>query len=60
MATLTPLPLLVALGYYRARASYCPLASAEEKAGKETSNQLVLERQEVKGEKEVVKKEVTA
>jgi len=60
VATLTPLPLLVALGYYRARASYCPLARAEEKAGKETSNQLVLERQEVKGEKEEVKKEVTA
>jgi sodium/bile acid cotransporter 3/5 len=29
VATLTPVPLLAALAYYRARASYCPLPSKE-------------------------------
>merc|ERR1712079_348956 len=29
VATLTPVPLLAALAYYRARASYCPLPSRE-------------------------------
>ena len=35
MATLTPLPLLAALAYYRLRASYCPLPLQEQEQEKE-------------------------
>ena len=48
---MTPVPLLAALAYYRARASYCPLPSREkEPAGPGEELQVV---EGVKEEKEV-------
>ena len=61
MATLTPMPLLAALAYYRARASYCPLPSKEkEPAGPGQELQAVEGVEEKKEVKVVAEKEVLA
>ena len=61
MATLTPMPLLAALAYYRARASYCPLPSREkEPAGPGEELQAVEGVEEKKEVKVVAEKEVLA
>ena len=41
VATLTPFPLLVALAYYRARASYCPLTGGQGQGGEKQETQEV-------------------
>jgi len=46
VATLTPVPLLAALAYYRARASYCPLPRGE----KEVDSDELQEKQDKTGE----------
>ena len=39
VATLTPLPLLAALAYYRLRAAYCPLPLQEQEQEKENEQE---------------------
>ena len=57
VATLTPVPLLAALAYYRARASYCPLPRGEKEVDadqlQEKTGEDVKEKQEMKMDQEV-------
>merc|ERR1711974_10661 len=54
VATLTPVPLLAALAYYRARASYCPLPRGE----KEVDTEELQEKEVKTGEDAEEKKEI--
>jgi len=54
VATLTPVPLLAALAYYRARASYCPLPRGE----KEVDTEELQEKQDKTGEDVEEKNEI--
>ena len=61
MATLTPVPLLAALAYYRARASYCPLPSREKEPAGPGEELQAVEGVEEKEEVNVVaEKEILA